>query len=573
MRILLAFLIFAFTVSVCEAAFKSSSDEIPPQAAWNPVELKDDIVLPMPCGLSLALRGVGIPSGALLRDKKFPMGIGNAQNPDRQIYERQFDGYIAAPFTLADLPATWRNKLKKSQDTSNALYFIGKYEISRQQWQAVMDALDRDGVENPAQCPKMQKSSTLPITDISWFDAQEFLNKYNAWLVRNHLEELPSFKGGQDVAFFRLPTEEEWEYAARAYSKVPQEWWANHDMFRFDDGRSLKDYAVTSDDTPLQAPLAIGSRLANPLGIHDTAGNVSEMVDGFFRMSIADMANGQIIRRLHGASGGILTKGGSFRSQNEESLPGSRDEIPIYSAAGANKRSDLGFRIALAGVNIPTAQRLAQLRKEAKSESGKESTRIEGSTPLEMVASMASNAQGPDKAALERLHTMLEDQETAHASQQLQNLEQSFRSLLYEMETLRAFGFRYSQASALVQRLRKMPTSSLSTADQKKMHEAIAEGDQDVKSYYQSLMMGANHFKSTLGSIIGFPEAELLRLFRQVQTEYGADTIFDKHMRQNLLTLAKSVELARKKGISALTEKSILKSTLPDSHYEQIRFQ
>ncbi|MBD5641683.1 MAG: hypothetical protein HDQ91_04620, partial [Desulfovibrio sp.] len=72
--------------------------------------------------------------------------------------------------------------------------------------------------------------------------------------------------------------------------------------------------------------------------------------------------------------------------------------------------------------------------------------------------------------------------------------------------------------------------------------------------------------------ICGFPEAELARLFRQVQKEYGANTIFDKHMQQNLLTLARNVELARKKGISALNEKTILKSTLPESHFRQIRF-
>ncbi len=575
MRIIIACLIILMFSPACEAAFKSSSDAVAPDAAWNPSALADDIVLPMPCGLSLAMRGVGISSGALLRDMRFPMGIANSQNQDRQIYERQFDGYIAAPFTTADLPADWRKKLKKSEGDADALYFIGKYEISNQQWNAVMDALDRDGAEDPLQCPKLDKKSALPVTNISWFEAQEFLNKYNAWLVRNHVEKLPSFKGGNDVAFFRLPTEEEWEYAARAYSKVPQEWWANHDIFRFAEDRSFDDYAVTSNKGALQAPLAIGSRLANPLGIHDTAGNVSEMVDGFFRMTIADMANGQVVRRLHGAAGGILTKGGSFRSSEEEAYPGAREELSLYSAGGPNKRSDLGFRVALAAVNIPNAQRLAALRREANTEPDAKrgaAPRAEGNTPLDMIASMVSRAEGAQKSDLERLRALVQDQESAFATQELRNLEQSFRSLLYEMESLRSFGLRYSQADTLLARLRNLLAKEQNPAVRKETQNAINAGQQDLKSYLQSLIMGAGHFKNTLGAISDYPAGEIERLLRQTTREYGANTIFDAHMRENLTTLAKMVLKAKKDGISSMNTKSILATIIPKVHYDKIKF-
>lgn len=573
MRILaIALILFFSSASICGAAFKSSSDEISPQAAWNPAPLPDDILLPMPCGLSLALRPVDVSSGSLLRDKKFSMGITEALNQDRQIYERRFDGYIAAPFTLSDLPATWKKKLKDVQSEGDGLYFIGKYEVSNQQWRAVMDALDRDGTEIPAQCPKLEQASTLPVANISWFDAQEFLAKYNAWLVRAHLETLPSFKGGKEVAFFRLPTEEEWEYAARAYPKVPQEWWANNDTFRFDEGREFKDYAVTSDDSTKSAPLPIGSRLANPLGLHDSAGNVSEMVDGFFRMSIADMANGQIIRRLHGAAGGILTKGGSFRSQKEESLPGYRDEIPVYSPAGANKRSDLGFRVVLSAVNIPNAQRLEKLRKEANRQISPARSKIEGNTPAEMLGAMIASAEGQQKADLERLRGLVQDQEAAFASQDLKNLEHVFRSLLYEMESLRAYGLRYSQALSAIEKLNASLKTNISQEEKKNTREAIAIGKRDADSYKQSLMLGAGHFKNTVETITDYPEAELARLFRQIQKEYAANTIADMHMRQNLLQLAKIVALARQKGSSVLTPRYVLGNVLPEVHFKRITF-
>ncbi|MDE5878621.1 MAG: hypothetical protein K2G99_01105, partial [Desulfovibrio sp.] len=83
------------------AAFSSANDGVSVESAWNPAPAGDDIVLPMPCGLSLALRAVRVPAGGLIKDKTFSMGVVNAADGERQIYERQFDGHIAAPFTPA----------------------------------------------------------------------------------------------------------------------------------------------------------------------------------------------------------------------------------------------------------------------------------------------------------------------------------------------------------------------------------------------------------------------------------------------------------------------------------------
>lgn len=558
------------------AAFKSSSDAISPESAWNPLPLKDDIVLPMPCGQSLALRAVAVPSGALIRDKSFAMGIANASNSDRQIYERQFTGHIAAPFTLRDLPKAWQQKLKSASGASSedSWYFIGKYEISRLQWEAVMQALDKDGMENPAMCPKVGgQGGNLPETGVSWFDVQEFLNKYNAWLVKTYIKDLPSFSNTQNIAFLRLPTEEEWEYAARGGSRVPPEWWADQDIFPFAEGKGLKDYSVSSQDGALQSPLPIGSRAANPLGLHDTAGNASEMVDGFFRMSIADMANGRVVRRLHGAAGGILTKGGSYRSFAEALMPGSRDEASLYTTAGPNRPVDLGFRVALAGLNIPSAQRLADLRREAGAQVLKPETtaEIRADTPLEMIDGLSAAADAGMKENLERLRGLILDQEAARKSEDLKNLEQSFRSLLYQSETLRAFAFRYSSAVKQMDKIRQLLAQPLEQAARAKARQVLASGEKDLKDYMQSLQMGANYYKSTLAAVSQCPQKELDRLFAQMRREYGSGTIFDEHMRQNMDILAKYLELARTRGLAALDSRAILHGILPEQHYKLLK--
>lgn len=553
------------------AAFKSSSEALAPEASWNPAPLKDDIILPMPCGLSMVLRAVGISSGALIRDKAFPMGINNAASPDRQLYERRFTGHVSAPFTLADLPKTWQAKAGggKKNIANDSWYFIGKYEVSRNQWDAVMNCIDRDGNANAASCPKLgEKGGNLPVTGISWFDVQEFLNKYNAWLVKNHAAELPAFSGAKNIAFMRLPTEEEWEYAARAYPKVPQEWWADQDFFPLAEGRQIKDYAVNSQESPQQAPAGIGSRLANPLGIHDTAGNASEMVDGFFRMSIADISNGQVERRLHGASGGILAKGGSFRSEDAAVMPGSRDEFPLYSAAGPGKASDLGFRVVLASLTIPNAQRLQELRKEAGRGASAPQPEMKGDTAIEMADSLLAQSEGKLRQDLQKLRAAIGDQEDAWQARARRNAGQSLRSLLYQSETLRNFAFRYSQALKPIEKVRNLLKGQLDQAAAAKARKVLAEGEKDLKEYKLALQMGANYYKDTLASLAQTSDAELERMFAGAREEYGSGVFFDEHMRNNLDILARYLKLVRKEGMAALDSHTILKGILPEQHFK-----
>lgn len=570
---LLLLLLFCLMPFNAYSAFKSDTDALAPEAVWNPQPLRDDITLPMPCDLSLALRPVGISSGALIRDKSFAMGINNAADSDRQIYERQFTGHVSAPFTLADLPRSWQTRLARGKKNiaNDAWYFIGKYEISKAQWEAVMDCLDKEGNEIKTMCPKPgEKGGNAPITDISWFDTQEFLNKYNAWLVKNHASALPAFAGAKNIAFLRLPTEEEWEFAARGYPKVPAEWWADHDFFPIPEDKQLKDFVVNSQESALQAPAAIGSRLANPLGIHDMAGNVGEMVDGFFRMSIADMTNGQVARRLHGAAGGILAKGGSFRSEDGAVMPGSRDELPLYTANGPGKASDLGFRIALAALNIPNAQRLAELRKEAGKLASQPAAEIKGTTPLELTESMLAQAEGKLKHDLERLKVAMEDQEIAWEARDRKNSEQSLRSLLYQSETLRDFAFRYHLAWQQVDKIKDMLKRKLSEEEATRARQVLAEGEKNLSDYKLSLQMGANYYKSMLASLAGLNPSELQPLIEQARQEYGTGVFFDEHMRKSLDVLEKYLAVLRKRGSEALDTRTILRGILPEKHFKTL---
>ncbi len=559
------------------AAFTSANDGVPVETTWNPRPARDDIVLPMPCGLSMSLRAVRVPAGGLIKDRTFSMGVVNAADGERQIYERQFDGHIAAPFTLADLPPDWRRAVADEgaakQSGGDTFYFIGKYEVSRLQWEAVMRAVNEDGSVDGAACPvkgaTAPAGSNLPEGGVSWFDAQRFLQKYSAWLVREHADSLPRFTGTRNVAFLRLPTEEEWEFAARGGAAVPPEWWADKDVFPLEEGKALKDYGVFSGDAVLSGPAPIGSRNPNPLGIHDTLGNVRELTDGFFRLSIADMQSGVVRQRLHGAAGGILVKGGGFRSDAAGVAPGRRDEVPLYTASGPARPEDLGMRVVLSGINIPNADRLETLRREERAPAPAPEAARAGRTPLEAVEALAAAAPGL-KPQLDRLRAMLEDQESAARRERAGTLEHEFRSLLYQAETLRAFAFRYSAAHKQREKIREMLKKPMDAATKAQAEKLLAEAGSDLGDYLESLRMGAGYYRASLGLVSAAPAAETERLAAQCRREYGGAGVFNTHMTQNIAVLEDWLARARARGVASLSVRDILKGIIPEQHFKML---
>jgi len=117
-------------------------------------------------------------------------------------------------------------------------FFIGKYEVTQDQWEAVMG-------DNPSQV----KGARLPVTMVSWEDCQEFIKKLNA-----------KKSGG-----YRLPTEAEWEYACRAGTTT---------AYSFGDKITPKDANYT--DSKLGKCVTVGSYKPNAFELYDMHGNVRE---------------------------------------------------------------------------------------------------------------------------------------------------------------------------------------------------------------------------------------------------------------------------------------------------------
>ena len=119
-------------------------------------------------------------------------------------------------------------------------YYMGKYEVTQALWEAVMGS-------NPSNF----KGDNLPVEKVSWNDCQEFISKLNSLTGRK----------------FRLPTEAEWEYAARGGKKSRS--------YQYSGSSNISDVAWYDGNSGSKTH-PVGTKQANELGIYDMAGNVSE---------------------------------------------------------------------------------------------------------------------------------------------------------------------------------------------------------------------------------------------------------------------------------------------------------
>jgi len=189
--------------------------------------------------------------------------------------------------------------------TIAAGFALGKYEVTQAEWMAVMGSN-----------PSSYVAPTRPVEGMSWTEAQEFARRL-------------SMKTGKQ---YRLPSEAEWEYAARAGGATA--------YVLSDDPRELDRYAWGAQNSGRMTH-PVGQKPANKFGLHDMIGNVYELTLDCYRDNhVGAPTDGSAVM---GANCPHVVKGGSHYSGPENLRPSDRGRVPaeVYD-------STLGFRIARA---------------------------------------------------------------------------------------------------------------------------------------------------------------------------------------------------------------------------------
>jgi len=184
-------------------------------------------------------------------------------------------------------------------------FYIGKYEITQKQWVSVMG-------NNPSK----QKSDNLPVENVSWEDAQAFISKLNAMTGRK----------------YRLPTEAEWEYAARGG--------AESKGYMYSGGNNIGDVAWYKDNSGNKTN-SVGAKTPNELGIYDMSGNMWEWIGDWYAYETYK-SSGETNPKGPGSGTNRVRRGGGWNGEARLCRVSHR-----YYAAPSDRSGYLGFRIAL----------------------------------------------------------------------------------------------------------------------------------------------------------------------------------------------------------------------------------
>jgi formylglycine-generating enzyme len=194
-------------------------------------------------------------------------------------------------------------------------FYIGAYEVTQATWASIMG-------KNPS---RFKDCSNCPVENVTWDECQRFLRKLNA-----------QYPGKN----YRLPTEAEWEYAARAGGQAVRfgngKNIANPSEMRYNGDLQISDYSI--ERTYPQGTSPVGSFAPNALGLYDMSGNVAEWCSDWYEDYTSSTANNPT-----GAATGTsrVYRGGAWGA------PASHCRVTYRSGRPSCEYSAyLGFRLA-----------------------------------------------------------------------------------------------------------------------------------------------------------------------------------------------------------------------------------
>lgn len=199
-----------------------------------------------------------------------------------------------------------QKNIKSSEQTISVSlnnYYIGESEVTQALWKAVMGSN-----------PSIHIGDGKPVDNVSWEDCQEFIRKLNLITGKT----------------FRLPTEAEWEFAARGGN--------NGDKWAYSGSNEIEDVAWYGRNSRNNT-FPVKSKKSNSLGLYDMSGNVHEWCNDWYEDY---ESHAQSDSSKPNSSKGKIIRGGCYSSSKDSC------SVTFRSYGGADKSNlRVGFRLAL----------------------------------------------------------------------------------------------------------------------------------------------------------------------------------------------------------------------------------
>ncbi len=402
-NVIIIFSIVCLLLSAHEsnAVYRCQADmnqNLKPNLLDNPCPDPDDIVLPMPGGQIMVFHSVPVPGenfwGGASRNVMMGFTGATPASSDQSIPIFETPQRVSVAGSFPNEEKSWN-------------ILIGKYEVTVAQYAALMGNgnIDRgiqillEDSNNWKDYRELAKSDlepyrreqllSRPVTAIPLRSLQEIPAHYTRWCYQNDncLAALPCY--GIMPGFIRLPTEIEWEYAARS----TQDNYA--DLLPFPMEQAAEYGHISTDYKERTNRISVGSYL--PInGLYDLFGNVEELTDGRFWAELNS-----------GKPGGFAVRGGTYKNKPKEIRTSMRSERPEFYLAGENIRETrsplVGIRLAIGSQNQPDTTIIAKISAQYKTWRGSNeqfqsasgtSTRallLNTNDPLENIEALLSN--------------------------------------------------------------------------------------------------------------------------------------------------------------------------------------
>ena len=202
-------------------------------------------------------------------------------------------------FRMGDTFGDGNYSEKPAHDVNLSSFYISKYEITQRNW-----------IETMGNNPAKFWNDDNPVESITWNDAIEFCNQRS---ILEGLQQCYRYEAGKIVCDFnangyRLPTEAEWEFAARGGLQSKNT--------KFSGSSNISEVAWYYNNSD-NAPHSVGLKSPNELGIHDMSGNVWEYCwdyydENYYSQSPAQNPTGPLSGNSHVIRGGSWTDDAVF---------------------------------------------------------------------------------------------------------------------------------------------------------------------------------------------------------------------------------------------------------------------